>query len=109
MILGGVSKGADWTALALSVVRDARGAVLIGQSADELAAALERAGAGRAAFPIARARTLPEAVRAARAMARPGDVVLLSPAAASFDMFSSYEERGEIFRAAVRELAGSTA
>lgn len=109
VILGGVSKGADWAALALSVVRDARGAVLIGQSADELAAALERAGAGRAAFPIARARTLPDAVRAARAMARPGDVVLLSPAAASFDMFSSYEERGEIFRAAVRELAGSSA
>ena len=109
VILGGVSKGADWTALALSVVRDARGAVLIGQCADELAAALERAGAGQAAFPIARAHTLPDAVRAARAMARPGDVVLLSPAAASFDMFSSYEERGEIFRAAVRELARSTA
>ena len=109
VILGGVSKGADWTELANAVVRDARGAVLIGQSADELAGALERAAAGRAPIPIARAATLPDAVRAARAMARPGDVVLLSPAAASFDMFSSYEERGEIFRAAARELAGTPA
>ena len=109
VILGGVSKGADWTELAAAVVRDARGAVLIGQSADELAAALERAGAGRTALPVVCAATLPEAVRAARAMARPGDVVLLSPAAASFDMFSSYEERGEIFRATAHELAGTTA
>ena len=109
VILGGVSKGADWTELARAVVRDARGAVLIGQSADELGEALGRAAAGRTTFPIARAATLPDAVRAARAMARPGDVVLLSPAAASFDMFSSYEERGEVFRAAVRALAGTTA
>jgi UDP-N-acetylmuramoylalanine--D-glutamate ligase len=109
VILGGVSKGADWTELAAAVVKDARGAVLIGQSADELAAALERAGAGRKPLPVARAGTLPDAVRAARAMAKPGDVVLLSPAAASFDMFSSYEERGEIFRQTARELAGTTA
>lgn len=108
VILGGVSKGADWTELATAVLRDARGAVLIGQSADELAAALERAGASRSGFPIVRAETLPDAVRAARGMAKPGDVVLLSPAAASFDMFSSYEERGEIFRRTARELAGST-
>ena len=107
VILGGVSKGADWTELAAAVVRDARGAILIGQCADELAAALERAGAAARSFPIERAATLPEAVRAARAMARPGDVVLLSPAAASFDMFSSYEERGEVFRAAARELTGA--
>ncbi len=109
VILGGVAKGADWTELAKAVVRDARGAVLIGQSAEELAAALERAGAGAKSFPVERAATLPEAVRAARALARPGDVVLLSPAAASFDMFSSYEERGEVFRAAARELTGTTA
>jgi len=56
-----------------------------------------------------RAASLPEAVRAARRLARRGDVVLLSPAAASFDMFSSYEERGEIFRTAARELAAARA
>jgi UDP-N-acetylmuramoylalanine--D-glutamate ligase len=107
VILGGVSKGADFTELAHAVVRDARGAVLIGQAADEIAGALDRAGAARKPLPVERAATLPEAVRKARALARSGDVVLLSPAASSFDMFSSYEERGETFRAAARELAGA--
>jgi UDP-N-acetylmuramoylalanine--D-glutamate ligase len=109
VILGGVSKGADFTELARAVVEGARGAVLIGQAADELAAALDRAGAGRKNLPVVRAATLPEAVRAARGLARAGDVVLLSPAGQSFDMFSSYEERGETFRAAVRELAAGRA
>jgi UDP-N-acetylmuramoylalanine--D-glutamate ligase len=109
VILGGVSKNADFTDLARAVVRDARAAVLIGQSADEIAAALERAGAARKPLPVERAATLPEAVRKATALARPGDVVLLSPSGQSFDMFSSYEERGEVFRAAVRELEAATA
>jgi UDP-N-acetylmuramoylalanine--D-glutamate ligase len=104
VILGGVSKSADFTELAQAVVREARGAVLIGQAADEIGAALERAGAARAPLRVERATTLPEAVRRAAAIARPGDVVLLSPSGQSFDMFSSYEERGEVFRAAVREL-----
>jgi UDP-N-acetylmuramoylalanine--D-glutamate ligase len=107
VILGGVSKGADYTDLARAVVKDGHGAVLIGQAADEIADALDRAGAARNAFPVERAASLPEAVRKARALARSGDVVLLSPAASSFDMFSSYEERGEVFRAAARELAGT--
>ena len=109
VILGGVSKSADFTELARAVVRDARAAVLIGQSADEIGAALERAGAARKPLSVERAATLPEAVRKATALAKPGDVVLLSPSGQSFDMFSSYEERGEVFRAAVRELEAATA
>jgi len=109
VILGGVSKSADWTELAKAVVHEARAAVLIGQSADELASALERAGAARKPLPVERATTLPEAVRKARALAKSGDVVLLSPAAASFDMFSSYEERGQVFRDAARGLAEARA
>ena len=104
VILGGVSKSADFTELAQAVVRDARGAVLIGQSADEIGVALERAGAKGKPLPVERATTLPEAVRRATALAKPGDVVLLSPSGQSFDMFSSYEERGEVFRQAVHEL-----
>lgn len=109
VILGGVSKGADFAELGRAVVRDARGAVLIGQAADEIAAALERAGAARAALPVERAATLPDAVRRATSLAQPGDVVLLSPAGQSFDMFSSYEERGEVFRQAVRDLSAARA
>jgi len=104
LILGGVSKGADYTELAREVVRRARGAVLIGRSADEIAAALERAGAAKQKLPIERATDIRDAVRRATGLAQRGDVVLLSPAAASFDMFASYEERGEAFRAAVRGL-----
>ncbi len=107
VILGGVSKNADFTELARAVVTDARGAVLIGQCADEIAAALERAGASRKPLPVLRAASLPEAVRKARSLAQPGDVVLLSPSAQSFDMFTSYEERGDVFRVAARAMAGT--
>ena len=109
VILGGVSKGADYAELAQAVVRDARAAVLIGQAADEIAAAHARADRDKRSFIVRRAKTLPEAVAVATSLARPGDVVLLSPAAASFDMFSSYEERGDVFGAAVRELAAARA
>ena len=49
--------------------------------------------------------TLQEAVRAAHDLGRPGDVVLLSPACSSFDMFRDYEHRGQVFRDAVMELS----
>ncbi len=104
VILGGVSKGADYAELADAVVKQARAAVLIGRSADEIASALERAGSARKPLPVERAADMRDAVRRATALAKRGDLVLLSPAAASFDMFSSYEERGEAFRAAVRGL-----
>ena len=84
----------------------ARGAILIGQSADEIEAAIlaaKRTQPG-SIVQVERAATLDEAVERARAMAKPGDVVLLSPASASFDMFKSYEERGERFRELARAL-----
>ena len=102
VILGGVGKGADFNGLAKEVARRARAAVLIGQAADDIAAALAVAGKGK--FPMIRASSLAEAVKKASALAQPGDVVLLSPACASFDMFDSYEERGDSFRAAVKAL-----
>ena len=106
VILGGVSKAADFTALGRAVVAQARGAVLIGQAADDIAGAIDRArDPGRVAPVVTRADSLREAVTAARALARPGDVVLLSPACASFDMFASYEDRGDQFKALVREFA----
>lgn len=111
VILGGVSKDADFAELGREVVARARGAVLIGRAADEIASAIAAAQrrAGSAGPRVARAPDLPTAVERAREMAQPGDVVLLSPACASFDMFLSYEERGDRFREAVRGLAGPQA
>ena len=86
-----------------AIVARCRGAVLIGETANEL----ERLIAGR--IPVQRAGSMEEAVAAASRMARPGDVVLLSPAAASFDMFTDYAARGEAFRSAVAALAGGAA
>ena len=102
VILGGVGKGADFNGLAKEVAKRSRAAVLIGQAADDIAASLAVAGKGK--FPMIRASTLAEAVKKASALAQSGDVVLLSPACASFDMFSSADDRGDQFAALVRKM-----
>jgi UDP-N-acetylmuramoylalanine--D-glutamate ligase len=102
VILGGVGKGAEFGSLARAVVERARAAVLIGVAADEIASALDAAGATRAGVTAQRAQSLEDAVGTARGLAQRGDVVLLSPACASFDMFTSADERGDRFTALVR-------
>ncbi|HET7701350.1 MAG TPA: UDP-N-acetylmuramoyl-L-alanine--D-glutamate ligase [Candidatus Limnocylindria bacterium] len=104
VILGGVAKGADFGALARGLAGRARAAVLIGQAADDIATAI--AAAGPRDLVVRRAATLAEAVEAARDIARAGDVVLLSPACASFDMFASADDRGDQFVELVRPLIG---
>ena len=99
MILGGDGKQQDFTPLAGAFRDKVRHAVLIGRDAPRLEQAL------RGVCPLERAATLPQAVRAAAAAARPGDTVLLSPACASFDMFKDYAHRGTVFVQAVQELA----
>ena len=99
LILGGSRKGESFEALAAAIGPNVRCAYLIGEAADEIAAALERAGR-----PYRRAGDLETAVAAASRAARPGDVVLLSPACASYDQFRDFEERGDRFRALVEEL-----
>jgi UDP-N-acetylmuramoylalanine--D-glutamate ligase len=99
LIAGGDGKGQDFRPLAPALRGKVRRAVLIGRDAQRLGTAL--AGA----CEIEYGATLEAAVRAAAACARPGDTVLLSPACASLDMFRDYEQRGEVFAAAVRELA----
>jgi len=117
LIAGGRAKGIDLSALGPIVAERATAAVLIGESAPELEALFARSGLRQ----IERARTLDVAVEQATSLARAaigprpkraelpaGDAlatVLLSPAAASFDMFSDYEARGRAFKAAVRALA----
>ena len=99
VILGGSRKGESFDELAGEVPRS-RG-YLIGETADELAAALDRAG-----VPYERCGDLPTAVAAAAAAPSPGEVVLLSPACASYDQFRDFEQRGEDFRRLRAEPVG---
>jgi UDP-N-acetylmuramoylalanine--D-glutamate ligase len=114
VLLGGVAKDVDFGPLAQEVVARARAAIVMGRAADEIAGAIAVAKrrAGAAAPDVVRAKDLREAVERASSLARPGDVVLLSPACATgagreagIDEFASYEERGDRFRDLVRELA----
>lgn len=97
LIAGGVGKGADFAPLAAAGRGKLKAAVLIGESASELAAVLG------GICPVDRAESMPAAVDAALLRAAPGDTVLLSPACASQDMFVDYRQRGDLFAAAVRE------
>ncbi len=94
LILGGQGKGQDFSALSGPVKRSCRGVYLIGEDAPSIAAAL----AGAKNVPVRECGDLERALAAATAAAKPGDVVLLSPACASFDQFADFEARGERFR-----------
>jgi UDP-N-acetylmuramoylalanine--D-glutamate ligase len=96
LIAGGRGKQQDFSPLAPLVAERCRAVYLIGEAARELAAALEPAD-----VPLRQAGDLETAVGLARAAARPGDVVLLSPACASFDQYPDFEARGDHFRALV--------
>jgi UDP-N-acetylmuramoylalanine--D-glutamate ligase len=103
LIAGGRNKGGDFAALVPSFRQYAKHVVLIGESASDLAEVAEEAGVGHQF-----AADMEEAVTAAFAGASKGDTVLLAPACASFDMFRSYEQRGEEFERCVGEVAGKT-
>jgi UDP-N-acetylmuramoylalanine--D-glutamate ligase len=96
LIAGGVGKQQDFSPLAPLVARRCKAVYLIGEAAGDLEQAL--AGTGVALHQVG---DLEHAVSLARTEARPGDVVLLSPACASFDQYPNYEARGEHFRALV--------
>jgi UDP-N-acetylmuramoylalanine--D-glutamate ligase len=96
-ILGGRGKQEDYAPLAAALAERGRAAYLIGEEAERLAAALAPAG-----VPARDCGDLEHAVAAARAAAAPGDVVLLSPACASYDQYRSFDERGDHFKALAR-------
>jgi UDP-N-acetylmuramoylalanine--D-glutamate ligase len=100
LIAGGVGKGQDFRPLAEAARGRVAHAVVIGQDGPAVGAALDAAG-----IPMTTAVSLEAALQAARAVAQPGDVVLLSPACASFDMFQDFEHRGDVFRGLVGGLA----
>ncbi len=99
LIAGGDGKGQDFGELVEAMIGRVRHVVLIGRAANDIATAI----AGR--LPSSKAADMPGAVSAAARIAEPGDMVLLSPACSSLDMFANYEARGDAFASAVRELA----
>lgn len=98
LIAGGLDKGGDYRLLLPMVGEKVKAMVLIGSAREKMEAAF----AGT--VPVVRADGLEQAVKAARKLAQPGDSVLLSPACASFDMFSGYAQRGEIFSSLVLKI-----
>ena len=101
LIAGGDGKGADFSALAQPLARHVRLALLMGRDAGRIAAVAE------GAVEVVYADGMADAVEIAFARAQPGDSVLLAPACASFDMYTSYEERGDAFAAQVRRVLAS--
>ena len=95
LIAGGVGKGADFSALKHPVETKTKAVVLFGQDAEAIAAAL---GSNAAVYLV---QDLSAAVEKAKSISSPGDTILFSPACASFDMFSNYQQRGNAFKNAV--------
>jgi UDP-N-acetylmuramoylalanine--D-glutamate ligase len=98
LILGGRDKGNDYAKISDLVVKSVRSIVAVGESADKVV----KFFTGRVS--VEKASSMPDAVARAAAAAREGDVVLLSPACASFDWFDNYEHRGRAFKEAVWAL-----
>jgi UDP-N-acetylmuramoylalanine--D-glutamate ligase len=94
LIAGGYDKQEDYTGMMRLVAAKVKKLLLIGDTAEAMAAAAEAAGFKNYSLVA----DYPEAVARARAAAAPGDVVLLSPACASWDMFANYEARGNLFK-----------
>jgi UDP-N-acetylmuramoylalanine--D-glutamate ligase len=99
LIAGGREKGNDYSTILDLARKKVKKIILLGEAREKMAAAF---GPWLA---VEEAVTLPEAVARACASAVPGDCILLSPMCKSFDMFADYEERGRVFKQAVRELA----
>jgi UDP-N-acetylmuramoylalanine--D-glutamate ligase len=99
LILGGRAKGEDYASFARELPARVASIYLVGEATDELATVLDAAQR-----EFARAGTIAGAVEQAAGDAKPGDVVLLSPACASYDQYANFEERGEDFRRLVQNL-----
>ncbi len=99
LIAGGDGKGQDFTPLVQALKGKTRAVVLLGRDAGAIAAVLD----GK--FPVHRVKDMQAAVTTAAGLAQPGDLVLLSPACSSLDMFENYEQRGRVFSQAVKRLA----
>ncbi|MBZ4666765.1 cyanophycin synthetase, partial [Mahella sp.] len=100
LIAGGMDKHADFTGFIEAFDNKVKALVLLGETADQIASAARRMGFES----IYKVQSLQEAVKQAWHLSSAGDCVLLSPACASWDMFDNFEQRGMVFKEAVREL-----
>jgi UDP-N-acetylmuramoylalanine--D-glutamate ligase len=100
LIAGGRDKGGSYEPLVSALRKKGRAAVLIGEAAPAIAAAIGDV------VPTHRAASMRDAVRTGASLAQPGDAVLLSPACSSYDMFEDYKHRGDTFASEVRDLEG---
>jgi UDP-N-acetylmuramoylalanine--D-glutamate ligase len=103
LILGGKDKGSDYAVLNDLLRKRAKRVYTIGAAAAKIESQIVSANEGGP--EVVHSQTLENAIRNAHAAARPGDIVLLAPACASFDQFKSYEHRGQVFKDVVRALA----
>ena len=103
LIVGGRDKGGNWDGFKKALKERVKALVAIGEFADKLIEMAKEIGIG-----FAKAMSMEEAVQQAFQLASPGDTVLMSPGCASFDMFTSYAQRGEKFKEAVKRLSGSS-
>jgi UDP-N-acetylmuramoylalanine--D-glutamate ligase len=100
LIAGGKDKGVDYSLISGPGKGKIKEVIVIGQAANTIKGALKKS------FKIEEAGNLQEAVMLAFNKSSPGDSVLLSPMCSSFDMFANYEERGRVFKQAVKDLYG---
>ena len=104
LIAGGYDKNLDYKPLAKPVIEKVETLVLMGQTADKIEKAVREEGKDKKLPNIIHASSLEDAVNKARENAKPGNVVLFSPAAASFDLFKNFMERGNKFKEIVNNL-----
>ncbi len=105
LIAGGYDKHLEYEPLAKPIVDNVSNLILIGQTSEKINnAVIRQLEKEDKELPIYRCQTLQEAVSTAKEVAKQGEVVLLSPASASFDMFKNFEERGNIYKQMVNEL-----
>ncbi len=103
MISGGKDKGIPYDEIGPAILKNVKTLILIGATADKIEEALIKADKGHN-VEVIRVSAYEEAVNSAKSRATEGDVVLLSPASTSFDMFKNFEERGRLFKKLVNEL-----
>jgi UDP-N-acetylmuramoylalanine--D-glutamate ligase len=102
LIMGGRDKGDDFKALGDAVRKHAKALIVMGEAASAISSALDQI------IPATSASSMQDAVRKANEVAAPGEIVLLSPACASFDMYDNYAQRGDDFRNEVKKLKKTT-